>query len=595
MNAELVPGLVTGGTVPVSSTAYVNRAFENELFDVVTTGNWAVLVGPRQHGKSSALARLYVRLQENGFSCALVDLQAYGADDEYDAFLGWICERIAQDVGSETTAPRRRDDLRAALDSVLPERFANVVVLLDEVSAVPGRLQHRFFGQLRALFNARGLASTEEIPWRVGFVFAGTFRPEAMVDGDNSPFNISQFILSSDLSLEDVRGLARSVDGDAAERCADRAYDLVGGQPYLAQVLLAGALRDSEDADRGFDNAEATIREGSDRHLPSLLRKVTEDSRLRVLAERVLEGAIPFNGADDDHRYARIVGIAGLEDGKLVLRNKLYAEALEATLNVEDTEVQDPESAGVQAPDCDVLMVTTTALETAAVRDVFGAGEDPGSVFWRNNVYAPLGTFGDAAVVLMQAQAMGTIGPGAATLAVSEAIQWLHPTAVVMVGICFGVDQDGQSVGDVIVTRELVGYESVRVSTEEESGDQLTESRARRVEATPRLVARFQAAEGGFAGRVRVATMLSGEKLVDNLEFRLELQEAVPDAKGGEMEAMGVYAAAVRENTDWIVVKAICDFADGSKGENEAFNQGLAAAQAAQFVRHTIEAGGFGR
>jgi len=38
--------------------------------------------------------------------------------------------------------------------------------------------------------------------------------------------------------------------------------------------------------------------------------------------------------------------------------------------------------------------------------------------------------------------------------------------------------------------------------------------------------------------------MLSGEKLVDNLQFRQELEQKEPEALGGEMEGHGLYVAA---------------------------------------------------
>ena len=58
------------------------------------------------------------------------------------------------------------------------------------------------------------------------------------------------------------------------------------------------------------------------------------------------------------------------------------------------------------------------------------------------------------------------------------------------------------------------------------------------------------------------------------------------------MEAAGIYTGAFENNTDWIVVKAICDWADGEKGTNKNARQRRAAENAAQFVVHTIMLGG---
>ena len=46
---------------------------------------------------------------------------------------------------------------------------------------------------------------------------------------------------------------------------------------------------------------------------------------------------------------------------------------------------------------------------------------------------------------------------------------------------------------------------------------------------------------------------------------------------------------------DWIVVKSICDFADGLKKVGEPSAQTRAASASAEFVLRTIARGGFAR
>jgi hypothetical protein len=70
--------------------------------------------------------------------------------------------------------------------------------------------------------------------------------------------------------------------------------------------------------------------------------------------------------------------------------------------------------------------------------------------------------------------------------------------------------------------------------------------------------------------------MLSGEQLIDNKERRDALLAQFPDAKGGEMEGAGVYAACYRRGVHWILVKSICDFADGQKADQKEQKQALA-------------------
>jgi nucleoside phosphorylase len=73
--------------------------------------------------------------------------------------------------------------------------------------------------------------------------------------------------------------------------------------------------------------------------------------------------------------------------------------------------------------------------------------------------------------------------------------------------------------------------------------------------------------------------------LVDAEAFKASLLATYPQAIGGDMEGVGLAAAAVRQNVPWILVKAICDWADGNKHEN---HQALAAAAAVSLVHHVL-------
>ena len=77
--------------------------------------------------------------------------------------------------------------------------------------------------------------------------------------------------------------------------------------------------------------------------------------------------------------------------------------------------------------------------------------------------------------------------------------------------------------------------------------------------------------------------MLSGEKLIDDKDYRDHLVALQVEAVGGEMEGAGLYVAS-RHKVDWIVIKAICDWADGKKKVNKNQRQKKAAKNAAEFL-----------
>lgn len=245
-------------------------------------------------------------------------------------------------------------------------------------------------------------------------------------------------------------------------------------------------------------------------------------------------------------------------------------------------------------PGVDVLLVTVTEVEARAVlsQSLLLTGQGAQRLFIDRKAYHDLGVFGGARTVMVQS-GMGAGGPAGATLTVDEGIRKLRPRTVIMVGIAFGVNPAEQQIGDILVADRLLCYEFQRLGTDQ-SGAPEIRLRGDRPAASLSVLDRFRAAFLYWEGaRVSFGLLLSGEKLIDNVNFRDELLQAAPDALGGEMEGSGLYAAAHLNQRDWILVKAIADWADGNKARGKAQNQQRAATNAAAFVLHTLQAGGF--
>ncbi|MBC8121211.1 MAG: hypothetical protein H7Y22_05150 [Gemmatimonadaceae bacterium] len=263
------------------------------------------------------------------------------------------------------------------------------------------------------------------------------------------------------------------------------------------------------------------------------------------------------------------------------------------TTNPQQTAPRRPNAQGSAASDADVLLVTVTAVETKAVFDAARAltGREARRVFEGNLTFYELGNICGANTWLVRSE-MGPGGPGGALLTVSDGIRALSPDAVIMVGIAFGVDQHKQPIGQVLVSRQILDYELQRVGTAADGTEQIV-ARGDRPQASPRLLNRFRDGEISWQGApVDFGLVLSGAKLVDNKDYRERLQALEPEALGGEMEGAGLYAAATAWKADWLLVKAVCDYADGYKRENKTQRQRLAADSAARFVMHVIAQGG---
>ena len=106
---------IIGGAVPLDSAAYEERAFESECFRQLAAGPWVLLLGPRQHGKTSALVRLHRRLVEQGLRVVLLDVQRYaGPSSHYAAFARWVSLDVA--VGLEAHFLEPHADLLTDLE-----------------------------------------------------------------------------------------------------------------------------------------------------------------------------------------------------------------------------------------------------------------------------------------------------------------------------------------------------------------------------------------------------------------------------------------------------------------------------------------------
>jgi len=238
----------------------------------------------------------------------------------------------------------------------------------------------------------------------------------------------------------------------------------------------------------------------------------------------------------------------------------------------------------------DVLLVTVTEVETGALFAVLAetCGNTYKRCFIGDKTYYDLGIINGARIFSVQSE-MGTTSPGASLLTIREGLQALAPSAIVMVGIAFGFDAKTQRIGDILVSQQLQSYEFQRYGSGPEGAPEIS-LRADLASASVRLLDRFRSGILDWQGpRVAFGLLLSGEKLIDNVNFRNHLLQLAPEAIGGEMEGTGLYAVAERYKVDWIIVKAISDLADGNKARNKLQRQIKAARNAAQFALHVLQ------
>ena len=229
------------------------------------------------------------------------------------------------------------------------------------------------------------------------------------------------------------------------------------------------------------------------------------------------------------------------------------------------------------------IILTFNKNESRAIREAFAAGS--AGVEQRDGItYHHLGRCGAFRVVLRECAQ----GQSEAQAAAEHAVQQWSPALIVTTGIACGVDPATQAIGDVLVAEALWGYELARV--EPRHGDVTIREIPRR--CSPRLVQRTRDLNQHQADDewpdLHFGVVLSGNKLVDNLEYRDSLVRQRPGTVGLEMEGLAVQYVCDWHKIDSILIKGISDWGDGKKSATgKGANQRLAAANAA-FVVHTL-------
>ena len=237
------------------------------------------------------------------------------------------------------------------------------------------------------------------------------------------------------------------------------------------------------------------------------------------------------------------------------------------------------------------LIVTATDTETSALHQkMTPLPNEEGLVeVKKDNATYFLGKLGNFAIANVECGTMGSTSSMGSILTVSNAINALHPKFALMVGIAFGIDGAKQNIGDILVSDHILPYEIQRV------GNDKIVWRGSKPEASNTLRNNFKNLRGweyklpnGEEASLELCDILSGEKLIDNLNLRDQLVEEFQTAKGGEMEGAGLYAACQDKDVAWILIKSICDFADGNKGSGKKEKQALAIETALHACLHVF-------
>lgn len=243
------------------------------------------------------------------------------------------------------------------------------------------------------------------------------------------------------------------------------------------------------------------------------------------------------------------------------------------------------------------LFVTANHNETHALLSeelyVYESGvrsADPDDTLFYNR-----GSFGRSEVIHFELPEQGSIRADASFPSILTAIQQWNPDAVVLVGIAFGKDNANsaepcQHIGDVLISTHIIDYESGKIQ------DRKVRADGSQPDSGRHLLAAFKHYSDSWEYRIDgrkaecyFGKLLSGDKVVDDSDFKQLLFDAYPRAIGGEMEGRGAYSACRRKGlNEWIVVKAICDWGEDKNNPNKERDQVNAARSVVALLRHVF-------
>lgn len=250
-----------------------------------------------------------------------------------------------------------------------------------------------------------------------------------------------------------------------------------------------------------------------------------------------------------------------------------------------------PKQEGTQS--VDVLAITAVEEETEALnRFGFEKQADSEGVHY----VAEFDIEGKGSLEVIHCS-LGGMGSAAAASVTAASIRRFRPNYVVLLGICAGIGKDA-GIGDIIVPSEVLYYSHIKAT---EKGPKNRPSGALSdmklisylgslsidpiLDSMPDLSA--HAKQLNHSPKVLSGKMLSGEELVNSRHRVDRLLSVASDAKGLDMESWGVYFAAKSERIPVIAIKAVSDFADGTKSDDhKAYAARLAATFFVSFLKN---------
>lgn len=228
---------------------------------------------------------------------------------------------------------------------------------------------------------------------------------------------------------------------------------------------------------------------------------------------------------------------------------------------------------------CRLLLLTANPVEDRMVTRLLFRHNGGTAMYWRdleNTCAVRITDLGGISTAHLAPLSTGSFSKGGSCEAVTCALKYFRPELAVSLGVAFGADPEKQDLGDVLVSRRILSWD-----TNSRSDGKMTLRSEEIYHTSDSLFARWAVflnsevqlkASHGF--RWYFGPLLSGGSVVSDAEEKRRLLEAAAAkgerAVGGEMEGTGLYSVCGKHNVPCAVIKGICDWAVSKNGWAEA-------------------------
>lgn len=229
-----------------------------------------------------------------------------------------------------------------------------------------------------------------------------------------------------------------------------------------------------------------------------------------------------------------------------------------------------------QIQECKVLIITANTVEGTVVSKRLLHNDQPPELYIKEGYSFQFATVENIPVLHVWPSSTSSFTQYGSFNAINTALKNFEPEYVMSVGVAFGIDPQQQSLGDVVLSKELVFYDNFNKVTDGVVTLKKHEAYSTDINflaSVRQLAYRTPPKEVGDFKWYYDALLSGGTVLSDTAE-KLKLMKAAADRDysnivGGEMEASGIYYACrvqTGNSIPFIVIKGICDWGTEKNG-----------------------------